>query len=200
MTPRIRRRRAAAAGMLMVLALAAPRAHDLAQSESRLELQGTTVRSTTLVDLLELSHADADQSGRVSYDELDRGIVSVFDLVKSHLVLTAAVPPARITLERHELIDDHVLRMVIDYRYADAVARLQVTSTLDQIGKPEHQHLVSAVVNGELQQAVLDRTNRSVELNLRASRITWPRVLAVLGALALIGGRFAFYRSRGRSR
>jgi len=183
--------------VLCVAALVTVSAHDLGQSESRLEIDGSIVRATTIIDLLEFPKVDDDGNGRITIAELDRAIGDVFARVKAHLVMTGDdQAPRQVTLDRHELADDHVLRMTIVYEFPHAVSRLAVTSTLDQLSRPDHQHLVSAVIAGDRRQAVLDASNRSVSINVAASRVTWPRVLAVLGAIGLIGVRFVWIRRR----
>ena len=88
----------------VALIAACLQAHDLNQSESRLEVDGPVVRATTLVDLLEFPGVDADRDGRVSIAELDRSIAAVFATLKSHLTLASdGAAPLRVTLDRHEL-------------------------------------------------------------------------------------------------
>jgi hypothetical protein len=182
----------------VVFAVCGVRAHDLGQSESIFEPRGNAVAATVTVDLLGFTGVDDDANGRVSYDELDTSIADVFAQLKTHLRVQAAVPPLRITLDRHELIeDDHVLRMNITYAFREPVKAVTVTSSLDQLANPTHQHLVTSVVDGERRRAVLDRTNPSVTIALTNVRFTVTRVVAALAGL--IGVAVAVWlRSRRR--
>jgi hypothetical protein len=195
-----RRRRGAALVAMLSGGMAVLAAHDLAQSESRFDGQGSTLRAITIVDLLEFPGVDADGNGRISIPELDRAIAGVFAAVKTHLVVrTDGGAPDRVTLDAHELSDEHVLRMDIAYQFGTPPSRIEVTSTLDELLKPQHQHLVTAVAGGERRQAVLDAANRSVSMELSASRVTWPRALAVVGALGLLAARYAWLRRASRT-
>ena len=62
-------------------------AHDLARSESRLNVEGSAVECQLIVDLLGFPGVDEDGNGAISYAELDRSIASVFARVKEHFVL-----------------------------------------------------------------------------------------------------------------
>lgn len=159
-------------------------AHDFSQSESTLTIDGSTVSVQLRLNLLEFPGVDANGNGVVSYDELDAGIERVFAAVKEHYVLGAPGSPVRILVERHDIVDDHVLQMDVRYDFAADVAGLDVTSTLDALLGPMHQHMLTTRLNGETTRAVLDADNRRVHLD--RSRITRGRIAAVLGALVAI--------------
>jgi hypothetical protein len=79
---------------LLALACVMPlSAHDLARSESRLDVQGRDIGCSLTVDLLEFPAVDVDGNGKISYEELDRSIASVFARVKEHFVLRAPDVP-----------------------------------------------------------------------------------------------------------
>jgi hypothetical protein len=190
-------RRVLAAGVLL-LAVCTLGAHELGQSESVFEARGAAVVATVTVDLLEFPGVDDDRNGRVSYDELDAAIADVFAQLKAHLRVQAHVPPARVTLDQHDIVEDeHVLRLQVSYAFPEPVPAITVTSSLDLLGSPAHQHLVTAVVDGERRRAVLDRANPSVTVPLRAERFTVARVLAAIVGLVAVGG-LIWLRTRRR--
>ena len=169
-------------------------AHEFSQSESTIEFDGrSTIHLRFSLNLLELKGVDASGDQRVSYDELDRSIERVFTAIKEHYTLGAPEPAERIVAEKYQIADDHVLQIEIRQTFGTDVGRLDVTSSLDALLGSAHQHLVTAIVNGEPRRAVLDASNRSV--TFETGRVTVGRVLivvvAALGLLAL-----ALYRLR----
>lgn len=162
-------------------------AHDFSQSESTIEFDGATVRLRVSLNLLELKDVDANGDQRVSYEELDRAIERVFAALKEHYTLGAPQPAERIVVENYRIADDHVLQIAIRETFAAAVSRLTVASNLDSLFGPMHQHLVTAMVNGRPERAVLDASNRHAIFE--TGRISAARILAVavaaLGLLAL---------------
>jgi hypothetical protein len=188
--------------VLVVCALASPvLAHDLARSESRLEVQGAVVQCQLIVDLLEFPGVDQDGNGTISYAELDRSIADIFARVKANLVLRSPNEPSKIVMTRQELVDEHTARLEIVYTFPSNLSRLDVTSTFDQLARrPDHQHSVTIKIGGNEQRAVLDPSQRTVTFEDH----WWTRtaVWLTVAALALIGGRVGwFLRSRrsGRS-
>jgi hypothetical protein len=161
-------------------------AHEFSQSESTIEFDGTTIRLRFSLNLLELEDVDANGDTRVSYEELDRSIERVVAAVKDHYSLGAPQPAERIETEKYEIVDNHVLRMAIRETFAADVGRLEITSHLDALFGPGHQHLVTADVNGETQRAVLDASHRSVTFE-RGRATTERMVIVVVAALGLLG-------------
>jgi hypothetical protein len=175
-------------------------AHDLRQSESIFEARGAAVAATITIDLLGFPGVDDDRNGRVSYDELDAAIADVFARLKTLLRVQADVPPSRITLDRHDLVeDDHILRLVVTYAYPRPVAAITVISSLDQLGDPMHQHLVTAIVGEARQRAILDRSNPSATLSMTTARVTAARVAAAVAGLLAVGALVWLRLRRGRS-
>lgn len=129
-------------------------AHDFSRSESKLEIRGREVRVLLSLDLLE-STVDVNQDARVSYEELDAAIERIYAGIKTHYLLDSDGPPVSSTLERYELVDEHVVQMHLVYTFAHDVSRLEVTSRLYEITKPDHRHLVSTT-GVPVQAAVLD--------------------------------------------
>jgi hypothetical protein len=181
---------------LLVIALTTVvTAHDFSQSESLLEVAGSTVRARIRINLLEIEDVDANVDQRVSYDELDRSIERVFAAIKEHFVLRAPDAPDQIVAERYEIGDDHVLQIDVAYTFSERVRRLELTSRFDVLFAPGHQHLAAVSTGGETMRAVLDRSNRTVTVDL--ARVTAGRVAAVM--LAGLGLLFvAWYRLRPR--
>lgn len=134
-------------------------AHDISQSESRLEVHGHEVRVAFRLNLLELGYVDANGNGFISYDELDNSIDRVYTDIKRHYVLQGPAPPIQVTLERYGVVEDHVLDAEILYEFSREVTQLRVTSTLYEITRPGHQHLTSANLNGTIHETVLNAAN-----------------------------------------
>jgi hypothetical protein len=171
-------------------------AHDLARSESRLDVQGATVQCQLIVDLLEFPNVDQDGNGTISYAELDRSIADIFSRVKEHLVLASPGPPSKIVMTRHDLVDEHTARLDLTYTFPASVSRLDVTSTFDVLARrPDHQHYVSMKMGGVEEQAILDASRRSVTFEHH----WWTRtsLWLTVAALTIVGLRVGwFLRSR----
>jgi hydrogenase/urease accessory protein HupE len=133
--------------------------HEVSQSDSRLEVHGHEVRVAFRLNLLELGYVDANGDGFISYEELDNSIGRVYADIKRHYVLQGPALPMQSTLERYGVIEDHVLDAEIVYEFSQEITQLRVTSTLDQITRPGHQHLTSANLNGTVHEAVLNAAN-----------------------------------------
>ena len=95
------------------------------------------------------------------------------------------------------LVDDHVLEMKVRYDFAADVHRLDVTSTLDALLGPMHQHILTTRLNGETSRTVLDAGHRRAHLD--RSRITLWRVAAVVGAAFAIALLVASMIGTGRA-
>ena len=129
----------------------------------------------------------------MSYEELDAAIERVVASVKEHYVLGAPGAPLRILVERHEIVDDHVIDMQVRYDFAGDVRQLDVTSTFDTLFGSMHQHILRTRLAGETSRTVLDAANRRAHLD--RSRITRWRVAAVIGAVLGIA-LLAWFRRR----
>jgi hypothetical protein len=185
------------AAVMLASAVATADGHEFSQTEATIQVEGTSVRVRLGINLLELKGVDGNGDMRVSYDELDRAIERVFGSIKEHYTLGAPAPPARIVAERSEIFDDHVLQINLLYTFSDTVRTLQVTSTFDALLGPTHQHLATAMVNGQPIRAVLDASNPTMTVELR--RVTTARILAVLAAAAGLLA-LAAYRMTARRR
>ena len=97
-----------------------------------------------------------------------RSIASVFARVKEHFLLRGPDVPTKIVMTRHEMLDEHTLRMELAYNFPSTVSHLEVTSTFDQMARrPDHQHFVTAMMSGTRRDAILDGGNRSVTFDDR---------------------------------
>src|SRR5262249_16412834 len=160
-------------------------AHDLARSESRLEVRGSTVQCQLIVDLLEFPGVDQDGNGTISYSELDGSIADIFARVKEHLVLRSPAAPSKIVLTRHDLVDEHTARLDLVYTFPDTISRLDVTSTFDVLARrPDHQHYVTSTMAGAEDRAILDASRRTVTFEHQWWRRT--SLWITLAALAII--------------
>jgi hypothetical protein len=159
-------------------------AHEFSQSESTLTIDRSSVNARLSLNLLEFPFVDANGNGVVSYEELDAAIDRVFAAVKEHYAIGAPEAPLRTLVERHEIVEDHVLRMDVRYDFSHDVKTLDVTSTLDALLGPTHQHILTASINGETSRAVLDAGNRRAHLD--GSRITLWRIAAMAGAVGAL--------------
>jgi hypothetical protein len=170
-------------------------AHDFSQSESLVEVSARTVRARIRVNLLEIAGVDANLDQRVSYEELDRAIERVYAAIADHYLLRAPAAPDRTVAERYEIGDDHVLQLVVAQTFGSEVREVQVTSRFDALFGPAHQHLVTVMVNGVPERAVLDASNRTATFDLGVlNRQTILATAAAVVGLAVL----ALYRSRSR--
>lgn len=139
-------------------------AHEFSRSESRLTVDGREIREVFVLDLLELPWTDHDRSGRISYDELDEDIERLVQLVKEHYQLRGPGAPTSTTVDRYTLIDEHVLEMELRHLFATEVSSLTLTSTLPQVTRPDHRHLISLTLRGTTHQAILNADTPTVTL------------------------------------
>jgi hypothetical protein len=168
--------------LLIVLSGASLSAHDFSQSESVVTTDGPMVKVRISLNLLELPDVDTSRNGVVSYEELDAAIERVFDVVRTHYVVGAPDAPTRTSVERHGIADEHVLTMDVRYDFGHDVRRLDVTSTLDEVLGPTHQHFLTANIAGESARAVLDAANRRAHFD-RARVVVWQ--IAAVGVAVL---------------
>jgi hydrogenase/urease accessory protein HupE len=136
-------------------------AHDLYRSESRLIVRGREIQATLTFNLLDFPGVDQNGDKVVSQQEFDRAFERVSATILAHFTLNSSGPPARMTREKYELIDEHVLVMNLNYVFPQQVLALQMTSTLPDVLGPGHLHLASVVLNGRTQEQILDGRNRT---------------------------------------
>ena len=137
-------------------------AHDVSQSDSKIEVQGKDVTVSLRLNLLELPYVDLNGDGFISYDELDHSIDRIYADVKQHYALRDPDLPVQITLRHYGVVEDHVLQMDLLYRFDKDVSQLEIDSTLFQITQPGHEHLVSVNLDGVVHEGILNAGNQSV--------------------------------------
>jgi len=149
--------------LLSLLLLGGPattaRAHPFSQSTSVLIVSGREVRARLTLDLLDfhqLPEIDRNRDNRISYVELDDAIERIYTAVAQHYSVRSAGDPLQTTVERYQLTDETRVRLDILYRFAADVSTIDVTSTLDLITQPNHQHLMSVRSGPITHEAVLE--------------------------------------------
>lgn len=135
-------------------------AHDLYRSESKLTIQGRVVKDTLTFNLLDFPNVDTNGDKRVSQEEFAQAFDRVYANITRHYALTSSDAPVRMTREKYELVDDHVLLLNLEYTFPQQVLALELTSHLPEVLGPGHVHLATVVLGGRLQEQILDNRNR----------------------------------------
>lgn len=144
--------------LVVLLLTAAPvlvQAHDVSRSQSRLEVRGAEIQCSITLDLVEFPGVDVNRDAVVSYEELDPAIERIYAALKAHFFVGDPEPPIRTRVERYELLEDHLLRLDVRYAFERPPTRVKVTSTLHEITRPDHHHLISVRFGDDLQESVL---------------------------------------------
>jgi hypothetical protein len=176
----------AALGCLRAIPLTA---HEIGQSISRIDVRGRDVSVVLTFSLLELGYVDRNGDQVVSYDELDPAIERVYADIRKHYVLQAPAAPVKATLSRYAVIDDHILQMDLLFAFEQDVSQLDVTSTLFQITRPDHQDLIGVTMDGTVQESVLNQRNHRVVFTpVETSRLETMRRFLTLGVEHLMTG------------
>ncbi len=130
-------------------------AHDLYRSESRLQVRGREVRAAFTFNLLDFPGVDQNGDKRVSQEEFDAAFDRVYASILQHYSLDSSGPPSRITRDHDRLFDEHVLDLGLTYTFPQDVLGLKVHSTLTEVLGKGHIHLVTFILNGRVQEAIL---------------------------------------------
>ena len=146
---------------LFSAALAPASAHDLFRSESRLVVQGREVSAQLTFNLLDFPGADQNGDKVVTPEEFAPAFDRVYATILEHYTLSSSGPPVRITRDKYELFDQHVLLLDLTYVFPQQVLALQMTSTLPDVLGPGHLHLVNLRMNGRVQEQILDNRHRT---------------------------------------
>ena len=143
---------------LLLALLVAAQAHDIARTESKLDVRGNEVRAALLVNLTELKGVliPFDSTGRITVAQLDTLIPAIFETVERHYSVRCPEPPVKTALGSYVLIDGHAVHLEILYTFSQPVETITVTSTLHEIMAPGHQHLMSLTLNGVSHEAILN--------------------------------------------
>ncbi len=188
--------------IVLVLGVSYVSAHELSRSESKLSITGATVHVQFAINLLEFRGVDANGDDRVSYDELDARIEDVFGAIKQHYVLATPAPPARVVMQRQQIVEEHVLQADLVYTFDRPVRELRVESTLEAVTTPGHVHHVRTDISGETLQALLTPQSRTA--TFLVGGITIGRIAIVLVAVAAVAAvitlRIVGRRSRRSTR
>lgn len=150
-------------------------AHDLLRSESKLVAAGREVKATLIFNLLDFPGVDQNKDKVVSKEEYLAAFDRVYDLMAQHYRLTSAGPPLRITRDKDELFDEHVLTLGMTYVFPQQVLALELSSSLPDILGPSHVHLASVTLNGRVQEQILDSGHRSAFFTQTSG--TWPQTM-----------------------
>jgi len=135
--------------------------HDLYRSESKLEVQRRQVKATFTFNLLDFPGVDQDGDKRVTQQEFDQALDGVYAAILRHYTLDSNGPPARYTREKAEVFDEHVMTLVVQYVFPQDVLAIRVNSTLPDVLGPGHIHLTTVILNGRIQEGILDNKTRS---------------------------------------
>ena len=136
-------------------------AHDLLRSESKLVVTGREVKATLTFNLLDFPGVDQNGDKIVSQAEFAPALERVYRSILQHYTLSSSGAPVRITRDKYELFDEHVLLLNLTYVFPQQVLALELTSTLPDILGPGHIHLASFALNGRLQEQILDSNKRT---------------------------------------
>ena len=163
-------------------------AHDVARTESRVEVHGREVLVALTLNLTDLRDPviNFPGSGRLTIAELDGVIGKIFDSVQRHYVLRAVLlapgAPVRIVPGKYVLIDGHVVRLEMLYAFAAEVTTLEVESSFHQVMPAGHQHLMSVTLNGTLHEGILDaRSPRATFTGVTATKLQTLWKFTLLG-------------------
>ncbi len=84
-------------------------AHDLYRSESRLVVRGREVSAQLTFNLLDFPGVDRNRDKVVSQEEFAQAFDRVYASILQHFTLSSSGPPLRVTRDKYELFDEHVL-------------------------------------------------------------------------------------------
>jgi hydrogenase/urease accessory protein HupE len=146
---------------LAILASWPAAAHDLYRSESKLEVQRREVKAAFTFNLLDFPGVDQNGDKRVDQQEFHQSFDRVYAAILQHYTLDSNGPPVRFTREKAEVFDEHVLTLVLRYVFPQDILAIRVNSTLPDVLGGTHIHLVSVVLNGRVQEGILDNRTRT---------------------------------------
>jgi hydrogenase/urease accessory protein HupE len=150
-----------ALALALFAGLTAPlKAHDLYRSESKLEVRGREVKATFTFNLLDFQGVDQNGDKVVSQQEFDQAFDRVYAAILQHFSIQSSGPPTRMTRDKYKLFDEHVLDLQLLYVFPQQVLALEVDSSLPEVCGPGHIHLTTVVLDGKVQEGILDNRNR----------------------------------------
>lgn len=144
--------------ILLVSATLTAQAHDVARTESKVEVHGPNVTAALLLNLTELKDPPITlgPGGRITIAQLDAVVGRIFEGAKRHYKIRAPGDPVNVAQGPYVLIDGHVVRLELLYTFPAEVTELEVESTFHSVMPAGHQHLMSVLLNGTLHQGILD--------------------------------------------
>src|ERR1019366_9370282 len=131
-------------------ALAPAVAHDLYRSESRLVVRGREVSAQLTFNLLDFPGVDQNGDKVVTPQEFAQAFDRVYASILQHFTLNSSGPPVRITRDKYELFDEHVLLLSLTYVFPQQVLGRPMTSTMPDILGAGHVHRATVTRNGRL--------------------------------------------------
>ena len=150
--------------MLALCALPAA-AHDIARSESALEVKGPVVSGFHILDASAFPAYDINGNGSLSYEELDAAMPQLAAFLKANLRLLAPNPPIKTEISSYNISTDNVasevIRLDMTYTFDRDVSSLKIVSTLPAAIRPDHVTLLSVKMGGAVQNAALGQTGPS---------------------------------------
>ena len=128
---------------LLIAALEPAAAHDLFRSESRLVVQGREVSAQLTFNLLDFPGVDQNGDKVVTQEEFAPVFERVYATILQHFTLNSSGPPVRITRDKYELFDQHVLLLDLTYVFPQQVLALlthhgRATDLTVQYGLVDH--------------------------------------------------------------
>lgn len=144
-------------------------AHGFSTSYSRFRVDGSKVHVQLTVGLLEFHSGpkiDLNDDGEVSQDELNATVDALTGALKANFRIQAPNEPAIASLAKAELLNPTSAKIDLLYLFDHDVKELTVTSTLDKITQPDHQHLLVVGAGDDSRQGVLDAKNPSRFIDL----------------------------------
>jgi hydrogenase/urease accessory protein HupE len=150
------------AALLCLLAAVCLQAHDLYRSESRLVVRGREVQASLTFNLLDFAGVDKNGDKVVDPKEFADAFDRVYAEILQHYSITSSGPPVRVTHEKYELFDQHVLLLDLNYVFPQQVLALELTSNMPDVLGTAHVHLATVTLSGRLQEQILDSRNRKV--------------------------------------
>jgi hydrogenase/urease accessory protein HupE len=143
-------------------------AHDVSQSDSKVEIQGKEVRVALTLNIKELR----DPIVGSEPVDLNREIGRIFSTVGRHYFVSDPAEPLETRLESYSVLGGPLIQLRILYLFAGDVTTLNVKSTLYQIMPAGHQHMMNVRLNGVLHEAILDtRTQEATFTGVRATNL-----------------------------
>ena len=144
-------------------------AHTVSTSYGKLRIEGPQVHLQLTVGLLDFHNGpnlDRNADGKVSREELDLGIPSLVEAIKTNYGVLAPEEPHSITIEKFDFQGEDAARIDLLYDFDHEVNDLRITSTLHRITQPDHRHLLALGEGDDTRQGVLNLQNPTVDIDV----------------------------------